>query len=231
MNPGSQSEAQRQADRIRVFREELQHLEREKVLELTAEQRSRLDEWFRSTLQNLAAQYDVDTSVSQKRVSWGMRVVSTLGGLAICAAVVLFFTRFWGYLDTPAQVTTVLLTPLAALAGAEYAARRERTLYFAGLMALVALACFIMNLAVLGRIFNITSTEKALAVWSAFALLLAYRYGLRLLLAIGLGLLLSYGAAAFTARLGYHWLDFGERPEHFAAMGLMVFATPFVGRH
>jgi len=229
--PGSQSEAQRQADRIRVFREELQYLERKKVLELTAEQRSRLDEWSQSTLQDLAAQYDVDTTVSQKRVSWGMRIVSTLGGLAICAAVALFFARYWGYLDTPAQVAILLLTPLAALAGAEYAARRERTLYFAGLLSLVALAGFILNLAVLGRIFNINSTEKALAVWGVFAMLLAYRYGLRLLLVVGLGLLLSYGAASFTARLGYHWLDFWDRPEHFAVMGLIVFATPLVARH
>src|SRR5258708_39868333 len=74
-----------------------------------------------------------------------------------------------GYLGTPAQVAVVMFAPLAALAGTEYAARRERTLYFAGLMGLVTLACFILNLAVLGRVFNITSTEKALAAWDAFA--------------------------------------------------------------
>src|SRR5437867_5416511 len=137
--PSSQAEAQQQADRIRVFREELQQLERERVIELTPEQRRRLDEWSRFKLNQLASQYDVDTSLSQKRVSWGMRIVSTLGGLAICAAVALFFTRFWGYLGTPAQVAVVMFAPLAALAGTEYAARRERTLYFAGLMGLVTL--------------------------------------------------------------------------------------------
>src|SRR5437773_416572 len=155
---GSRLEAQQQADRIRIFREELRELERQQVLQLTPDQRARFDAWSAARLSELASHYDVDTSVSQKQVSWGMRIVSTLGGLAICAAVVLFFSRFWGYLDTPAQVAIVLLTPLAALAGVEYAAQRERTLYFAGLMALVALACFIMNLAVLGRIFNLTST-------------------------------------------------------------------------
>src|SRR5881296_76942 len=165
---GGLSDAQRQADRIRVLREELQELERQKVLELTPEQRSRFEEWSTAKLNDLAARYDVDTTVSQKRVSWGMRIASTLGGLAICAAVVLFFIRYWGYLDTPAQAAIVMLTPLAALAGAEFAARRERTLYFAGLMALVALAGFIMNLAVLGRIFNITSTENALLAFGAF---------------------------------------------------------------
>src|SRR5213593_1179081 len=229
--PGSRSEAQRQADRIRVLREELQELERQKILELTPEQRSRFDQWSRAKLSELAARYDVDTTISQKRVSWGMRIASTLGGLAICAAIVLLFMRYWGYLDTSAQVAIAMLAPLAALAGTEYAARRERTLYFAGLMALVALACFIMDLVMLGRIFNITSTEKALLAWGAFAMLMAYRYGLRPMLMLGVGLLLSYGAAAFTARLGYHWLEFGDRPEHFALMGLMVFAAPFALPH
>ena len=79
MKPGSRSEAQRQADRIRVFREELAELEREKVFELTLGQHSRLDEWSRARLSELAAQYDVDTTVSQKRVSWGMRIASTPG--------------------------------------------------------------------------------------------------------------------------------------------------------
>ena len=228
---GSRLEAQQQADRLRIFREELRELERQQVLQLTPDQRARFDAWSAARLSELASQYDVDTSLSQKRVSWGMRIVSTLGGLAICAAVALFFTRFWGYLGTPAQVAVVMFAPLAALAGTEYAARRERTLYFAGLMGLVTLACFILNLAVLGRVFNITSTENALAAWGAFAMLLAYRYGLRPLLVVGLGLLLSYGSAFFTARLGYHWLEFWDRPEHFAALGLAIFATPVVAAH
>jgi len=226
--PGSRTEAQQDADRIRLLREGLQDLARQGVLELTPEQRTRFDDWSSRRLNELAAQFDVDTSTSQKRVSWAMRIVSTLGGFAICAAVLLFFGRYWGYLGTPAQVTIVILAPLAALLGTEYAARRERTLYFAGLMALVALACFIMDLSVIGRIFNIISTEKALLAWGAFAMLLAYRYGLRPLLLIGLSLLLSYAAAAFTARLGYRWLDFGDRPELIAILGLLVFVAPLI---
>jgi uncharacterized membrane protein len=228
---GSRLEAQREADRIRLLREALDELAGQHVLELTAEQRAGFDRWASGKLSELASQFDVDTSASQKRVSWGMRIVSTLGGIAICAAVLLFFARFWGYLGTPAQVSIVIAAPLAALAGTEYAARRERTMYFAGLMALVALACFFMDLAVLGRIFNLNSTEKALAVWGLFAMLLAYRYGLRPLLVAALGLLLSYGAAAFNARSGYHWLNFWDRPEIFALMGLAVFAAPLAVRH
>ena len=97
--------------------------------------------------------------------------------------------------------------------------------------ALVAFAAFVMNLMVLGSIFNINSTERALLAWGAFALVVAYRYGLRLLLALGLLLLVSYGAAMVTAQFGYHWLDFGERPELVAVLALLAFCAPLVVDH
>src|SRR5258705_9748938 len=116
---GSRTEAQRDADRIRLLREGLDDLARQGVLELTPEQRTRFDQWSSERLSELARQYDVDTSISQKRVSWGMRIVSTMGGIAICAAVLLFFSKFWGYLGTPTQVIIVVIAPIAALAGTE----------------------------------------------------------------------------------------------------------------
>lgn len=222
----SRAEAQHEADRIRALRDGIARLERDRILTLTPDQRAAFDTWSAETLQTLAARFDVDTTDSQKRVSWGLRIASTLGGLALCAAVMLFFLRFWGYVDTPFQVVAAICLPLAALAATEFAARRERTLYFAGLLALIALGSFILTLAAIGRIFNITPTENALFAWGLFSLLLAYRYGLRLLLAIALGLLLSYGSATLTARLGYNWLNFGDRPEHFVVMGLAAFAVP-----
>ena len=223
--------AQEAADRIRLLRQELSSEEVQSVLALTPEQLRRFDDWSREKLTSLAQQFDVDTSLSQKRVSWGMRIVSTLGGFALCAAVVLFFMRYWGYLNTPVQLIIVILTPLVALAGAELVARRERTRYITGLLALVAVASFILNLSVVGDIFNITSTERALLAWGAFAMLLAYRYGLRLLLALGLLLLISYAAATYTSEMGYHWLEFYDRPEHFLLLGALVFAVPFVRPH
>ena len=228
---GHQYQAQRSADRIRWLREELAAPELQQVLALTPDQQTRFDDWSRAQLTELTQQFDVDTSASQKRVSWGMRVASTLGGIAICAAVVLFFMRYWGYLDTSVQVALVVVVPLLALAAAEFAAARERTLYFTGLLALVAFASFVMNLVVMGSIFNINSTERALLAWGAFALLVAYRYGLRLLLALGLLLLIGYGAAMVTAQFGYHWFDFNQRPELIAFLALLIFCTPFAIQH
>jgi uncharacterized membrane protein len=226
-----QATAQQNAERIRLLREELASGELKSVLDLTPLQQERFDEWSRTRLAALAEQFDVDTTTSQKRVSWGMRIASTLGGFAICTAVILLFLRYWGFLETWLQVIIVMAVPLLALAGAECAARRERTHYFTGLLSLVALASFVMNLVVIGDIFNIAPTERALLPWGGFALVLAYRYRLRLMLTLGLLFLVSYAAAFFTSAIGYQWLDFGQRPEHFIPLGLLVFAVPFYFKH
>ncbi len=227
----SQQQAQQSADRIRLLRQELAKPELQHVLGLTPDQQSRFDDWSHTQLTDLARQFDVDTSASQKRVSWGMRIAATLGGLAICAAVVLFFVRYWGYLDTPIQVLILTLVPLAALAGAEFSATRERTLYFTGLLSLVAFVSFVMDLSVVGDIFNIYSTESALLAWGAFALAVAYRYGLRLQLTLSLLLLIAYGAALVTAQSGHRWFDFERRPEIVAFLALLVFCTPLLLPH
>ena len=73
-------------------------------------------------------------------------------------------------------------------------------------------ACFVLNLSVLGQIFNITPSQNAFLAWAAFALLLAYGYGLRLLLVAGLTSLMAYLAATVGTWSGCYWLSFGERP-------------------
>jgi uncharacterized membrane protein len=219
-------QAQQRADRIRAFRAELAELEREGALTLDDAGRARLETHLDRTLAALAERFDIDTSESQKQISWGMRFASTLGGLALCAAVVLFFYRFWGYLGIPAQVAILAATPLLLLAATEFAARRERTLYYASLLSLVSLGAFVLNLNVLGSSFNLTPSRNALLAWGAFAVLLAYAYRLRLPLAAGLVCLVGYLAASFSSWLGGHWLSFPERPENFLAGGLALLAVP-----
>jgi len=219
-------EAQQRADRIRAFREELAELEREGALTLEAAQRAALASHLQRTLAALAERFDVDTTASQKQISWGMRIASTLGGLALCAAVVLFFHRFWGVLGTPAQVAVLAATPLLLLAATEFAARRERTLYYASLLSLVAFGAFVLNLNVLGSIFNLTPSRHALFAWGVFALLLAYAYRLKLPLAAGLVCLVGYLAASFASWWGGYWLSFPERPETFLLGGLLLIAVP-----
>jgi len=87
-------QAQLRTDRIRAFREELEALRQEEVLVLEPEQRARADRHHQDLLNKFAALYDVDVSGAEKQLSWGMRIVSFLGALALSAAVFFFFYRF-----------------------------------------------------------------------------------------------------------------------------------------
>src|SRR5437667_7782042 len=93
-------EAQERADRIRIFRQELDALSSGGILTLSDEQRATVEVHLNRQLAELAGRYDVDVSESQKQLSLGMRIVSALGGLAFCAGVYLLFERFWGLLST-----------------------------------------------------------------------------------------------------------------------------------
>jgi uncharacterized membrane protein len=228
---GNKVEAQHRADRIRLFRDELDQIERDGVLGLTPEQRARLDAYLDRTLADLARRFDIDTTETQRQVSWGMRIASTIGALALGAAVYLFFYRFWGFLSTTLQVVILVVTPVVLVLAARATARRERTLYFTALLSLVAFAAFILNLNVLASIFNVTPAPTAFLVWAAFALMLAYEYRLRLLLTAGLVSAVIFAAAVTAAAAGIHWEAFAENPENVIPAGLLVFGAPRMLRH
>src|SRR5438477_2119345 len=130
----SQADAQQRADRIRAFRDELRTLEEEGFLVLPPEEKQRVARHHDETLRRLSQTFDIDTTEAQKQMSWGMRIASFLGALALCASVYLFFYRFWGLIGTAAQVALVVAATLVAVAGTEFAARKERTLYIAGIV-------------------------------------------------------------------------------------------------
>ncbi len=221
-------QAQQRADRIRAFQEELTSLERDAIVVLPEDQRRRLFAYHDEVLRSLAGQYDVDTTAGQKQMSLGMRIISFLGAAAISAALFFFFYRFWGLISTPVQVAILVAGPILAALGVELAARREKTLYFAAIIGLVAFACFVLNLSVLGQIFNITPTQNAFLAWALFAFILAYTYGLRILLVAGIISLIGYLSATFGTWSGCYWLNFGERPENFIAAGLVLFGISFI---
>jgi uncharacterized membrane protein len=125
-------------------------------------------------------------------------------------------------------VIILIAAPLLATFGVEAAARKEKTLYFANIMALVAVACFVLNLTMLGQIFNITPTQNAFLAWAAFSLIVGYRYGMRLLLIAGIISLLGYLSATVGTFAGCYWLSFGERPENFIVAGLILFGLSFI---
>jgi uncharacterized membrane protein len=229
--PGSKIEAQHRTDRINSFVDELEYLEKAGILSLSNEQKAAVADYHADLLSELVNRFDIDTNATARQMSMGMRIVSFLGALALSAAVFFFFYRYWGLLSTTSQTSILIAAPLLILSGVEFAARRERTLYFASLISLVAFAAFVLNLSMLGQIFSITPSQNAFLVWGAFALIIAYTYRLRLMLVAGLICLMGYLAATIGTWSGMYWLSFGERPENFIIAGLIIFVAAFIPQH
>ncbi len=206
-------DAQARVDRIRAFQQELAQVELELGDILDSDQHQRLIDHHAALLARLAQQYDVATTESDRQLALGLRFASFLGALALCVAVVLFVERFWGGLATGTQVGFLALGTAVPLALTEVAARRERTLYFAGLAALVAFAAFVTDLSMLGQVYNLVPSPHAFLLWAVFAGALAYGYGLRLLLLAMLVTGSVWLAGVLAALGGLYWTDFFARSE------------------
>jgi len=226
MTQPTRSEAQQRADEIRVFQRECDRLQREGVLELTAAQAAAVADHHQGLLARYAASFDIDDDVKSRQLSLGMRVASFLGALALAASVLFLFYQFWGGFSTAAQVGLLVFAALASFVATVWVQGRDHSGYFTKLCALLAFVCFALNVVMLGQIFNVTPSDKALLAWAAFALLLAYSGDLRLLLAAGILCLIAYIAARTGTWSGMYWLSFGERPENFFPAALLLFIAP-----
>jgi uncharacterized membrane protein len=231
MTADSRTEAQQRADEIRVFQSELARLEREGVLNLSEEQRRAVTEHQGALLARYAQAFDIDRDVQAKQLSLGMRIASFLGALALAASVFFLFYQFWGLFPESAQVAILLVAAVGSFAATFAIQRRDATGYFTKLAAMVAFACFVLNIAMLGQIFDITPSDKALLPWAAYALLLAYACDLRLLLAAGILCLIAFISARTGTWSGIYWLYFGERPENFFPAAIVMFLVPQIVDH
>lgn len=219
-------EAQQRVDAVHVFRQELARLEREGVLALPDDRRAIVVQYHDRLLADLARDFDIDRNARDKKLSLGMKVASFLGALALAASVFFLFRQFWGRFDTPLQVSILIGAALATLAGTFVVRERDASGYFSKLAAMVAFSCFVLDIAMLGQIFNITPSDKAFVAWAAYALLLAYACDLRLLLAAGILCLVAFVSARTGTISGLYWLHFGERPENFFPAAILLLLTP-----
>ena len=231
MSAPTRTDAQQRADDIRIFQRELDRLEREKVLSLSGEQKRALTEHHERLLSQYTQDYDIDRDAQAKQLSLGMRIASFLGALALAASVFFLFYQFWGRLSTTWQVVTLIFSAAATFLVTLWIQSRDETGYFAKLGAMVAFACFVLNISMLGQIFNITPSDKALLPWAALALLLAYTCDLRLLLAAGILCVIAYVSARTGTWGGLYWLDFGRRPENFFPAAVLMFVFPQFVNH
>ena len=138
------------------------------------------------------------------------------------------FYQFWGRFTILTQVAILVTAPVFGLAGTMYISLREKTGYFSKLLGLVSLVCFILNLSMLGQIFNITPSANAFLVWALFAFLLAYASDARLLLAAGIICISAFLSAKAGTWSGCYWIYFGERPENFFPAAILLFMVPML---
>jgi len=222
----STQQAQQRAGQIQAFRHELETLEQEGALTLDAAQRQRVFEHQRKLLDEYAHRFDIDRNEQASQLSLGMRIASLFGALALSASMFFLFYQFWGNFTTTVQGMILLAVPLLMLGLTLLVQRRDASGYFAKLAALVTFVCFVLNVTMLGQIFNITPSDKALLPWAALAFLLAYACDLRLLLVAGILCVDAYVAARVGTWGGGYWLSFGERPENFFPAAVLLLLMP-----
>ena len=143
-HPPNKEQAQHRIGRINAFQKEMATLKSEGILELSQENQSSVSNYHSRLIDKFSSRFDTDTTSTEKKLSWGMRVLTFLGGFALCVSVFFFFYRFWGLIPTWAQIGIVITAPLLALLGMKFAANKEKTFYYATLAALfwwVSLTC------------------------------------------------------------------------------------------
>lgn len=226
MTIDSKTEAQKRTDRINAFRAELATLQQDNILTLDQNQQAAIQNYHQNLLSGLSDQFDVDQDLRSQQLSIGMRIASFLGALALATSLFFLFYQFWGKLTTAIQITVLITAPVITLFATYYVRDREKTGYFSKLLGLVSFTTFVLNIAMLGQIFNITPSDKALLLWGVFALLLAYSLDVRLLLVAGILCLVAFMSARVGAWHGGYWIYFGQRPENFLPAAVLLFFIP-----
>ena len=222
----SKAQAQSRADQIRHFRNELELLKQQGVLQLPDTSDAAVRDYHEQLLAALKQNQDVDLSEGAKHLSLGMQIVSFLGAGALAASVFFLFYQYWGYFSTAAQVVILSLAPLLSFALAVFIRRLDPSGYYAKLVALVSFACLVLQINMLASIFNMAPSPNALAIFAIYGFLLAYLLQVRLLLAVALGFGFAFVGAKIGTWMGGYWIYFGERPEHFLLPALAFFFLP-----
>ena len=120
-----------------------------------------------------------------------------------------------------------MLAPLGLLVAAEVTSARRADRYYVGLLSLAAGVALVMELNALGSVLNLADSPQALLTWGLFALLVAYAYGLRLLLGGGLVLLCSYSATLILKAQGYYWLGFVQTAQFLIPGAMLLYCIPW----
>ncbi|GGW52455.1 hypothetical protein GCM10008111_05610 [Alishewanella tabrizica] len=222
----SKTQAQARVNQIRAFQAEQQLLSEQGILKLDDNTSQHLRQYHHNLLHQLQQSQDIDLNDQASHLSLGMQIVSFLGALALAASLFFLFYQYWGYFDTPLQLGILISAPLLSLGLVSWLYRIDHTGYYAKLAALVSFAAWVLNIVMLGSIFNLPVSPNAFAVFALYAFLLAYALNVRLLLAAGMLCSYLFIGARFGSWMGSYWVSTGEYPEHFLLTSLLFFLLP-----
>jgi len=220
--------AQQRAGQIKSFQLELELLQDIDVISLTQEQDDRISKYHRELLSNYSIKFDINISKNEKQLSLGMKIASFLAALGLAFSIFFLFFQFWGHFGENTQIFILISTPSILLALTVYLSKREDKDYYTKISALLAFAAFVLNLSMIGQIFNITPSPNAFLVWSVFAFLLAYALNARLLLGIAIIFFSFFLSAKVGVWGGGYWINFSEHPENFFPVALILFLLSFI---
>lgn len=119
-----------------------------------------------------------------------------------------------------------MTAPLITLAATVFVSNKEKISYFAKLISLVCFTCFVLNLVMLIKIFNIALSPNVILAWAILAFLLAYATDTRLLLTIGIMSLVLFLYDQIDLWIGrYLGLD------PFLPIACVLFMVPYIPHH
>jgi hypothetical protein len=222
----TKSQAQARADQVQAFRAEQQLLTARGLLRLPDFVAANIRQYHDGLLRDLQQAQDVDLSEGARHLSLGMQIVSFLGASALAVSLFFLFYQYWGYFGTAAQVAILVAAPILSLLLAFWLRRLDTSGYYAKLAALVSFACWLLNIVMLGSIFNMTPSPNALAIFALYGFLLAYMLQVRLLLAAAIVCSFLFVGAKFGTWMGGYWIYMGEYPEHFLLTAVALFCLP-----
>lgn len=222
----NKTQAQARADQVLAFRAEQKILTEQGLLPLSDDDAANIRTYHDGLLQQLQQGLNIDLNDNARHLSLGMQIVSFLGATALAASLFFLFYQYWGYFATASQVTLLVTAPLLSLALALWLQRVDGSGYYAKLAALVSFVAWVLNIVMLGSIFNITPSPNAFAVFACYGFMLAYMLHVRLLLAAAILCSFMFIGAQFGSWMGSYWVYAGEYPEHFLLTSLLFFALP-----
>ena len=228
MNKASTLTAQQRADQIRSFQAELEILKDTDVISLSAEQNEKIAKYHQDLLSNYSLEFDIDTTKNEKQLSTGMKIASFLAALGLAFGIFFLFLQFWGNFKESTQVLILISSPTILLFLTYYLSKERNKDYYTKIAALLTFTTFVLNISMVGQIFNITSSLNAFLVFSLFAFLLAYALNARLLLGVGIIFFSFFLSAKVGVWGGAYWINFSNHPENFFPVALVLFLLSFI---